>query len=194
MSVHLFTGDSIYPLMNSRETTDSLHVYCTWLFRAPKRFSFEAAAAVLHVCATIKLWLEHGLAPRLNWRIYGRALHLVLISPVVKAYHVFPHLLSQANPLFHTPKLAPGGLLHHTPCFSCTAPSIRVWSSSLHTSFKVRLQKMTSKSQKYGRDYGLELFPRSLRGGHYACGDRARVKACLPASSLVWLNGNERGP
>lgn len=124
MSVHLFTGDSIYPLMNSRETTDSLHVYCTWLFRAPKRFSFEAAAAVLHVCATIKLWLEHGLAPRLNWRIYGRALHLVLISPVVKAYHVFPHLLSQANPLFHTPKLAPGGLLHHTPCFSCTAPSI----------------------------------------------------------------------
>lgn len=53
---------------------------------------------------------------------------------------------------------------------------------------------MTSKSQKYGRDYGLELFPRSLRGGHYACGDRARVKACLPASSLVWLNGNERGP
>lgn len=45
MFVHLlFTGGSIYPL-NSKENTNSLHVYCTWLFIAPKCFSFQAAAA-----------------------------------------------------------------------------------------------------------------------------------------------------
>lgn len=59
----LFKGGSIYPLRNSKENTDSLHVYCARLLRATKRFfifsPFEAAAALhLH----IKLWPDRGFS------------------------------------------------------------------------------------------------------------------------------------
>lgn len=34
-------------------------------------------------------------------------------------------------------------------------------------------------------------FSLALKEGHYACVGVAKVKACLPAASLVWLDGNE---
>lgn len=62
----LFKGGCIYPLRNSKENTDSLHVYCARLLRATKRFflfffPFEAAAAAaLHL--HIKLWPDRGFS------------------------------------------------------------------------------------------------------------------------------------
>lgn len=60
----LFKGGSIYPLRNSKENTDSLHVYCARLLRATKRFlfffPFEAAAAALHL--HIKLRPDRGFS------------------------------------------------------------------------------------------------------------------------------------
>lgn len=60
----LFKGGCIYPLRNSKENTDSLHVYCARLLRATKRFfiffPFEAAAAALHL--HIKLRPDRGFS------------------------------------------------------------------------------------------------------------------------------------
>ena len=70
----LLKGGSIYPLRNSKENTDSLHVYCARLLRATKHFffspPFEAAAAAafhLHCCVcvcftTVKLWPDKGFS------------------------------------------------------------------------------------------------------------------------------------
>lgn len=37
-------------------------------------------------------------------------------------------------------------------------------------------------------------FSQALKEGRYAWGGVAKVKACLPAASLVWLDGNEGEP